>query len=432
MYDWSQQLETTQLASAFQKQSFAELRERVIERHEPYALVSAPIPHEVLATFDIPFMVDVWWSGLVAAKRMSKHYFEFLDRQGYHSGLPKYNALPLATIMDKEHPDPPWGGLPRPAFLVGRLNTSSISRLWSLLAQHFDVPLIALEVPGSTRMYPRWWEMSRWQWEDLYESHRIDFMVAQIRVMIFEIERITGRKFDIDKLRSIMERVNRQAEYLDEVRQIIATAPKCPVRVTEQMTSSMTMQWHRDEEWALNHGRAFRDEVKARAANGIAACPTETYRLMWVGWGLWQNTDFYMAFEQSHGAVFVRSMYLDLAADSYIRYGLADPIRAIASRYASLSEELHTAPWCSEWAVNEAKRYRIDGAIVTLSESKQGAAGGSSLFTVRALEEAGIPVLGLKTDPVDGRSMSESDMRGMLAAFIEERLAPRKSGKQGN
>ena len=40
---------------------------------------------------------------------------------------------------------------------------------------------------------------------------------------------------------------------------------------------------------------------------------------MWVGRGLWSDMGFYQQWEESHGAVFVWSMYLALAADGYIR-----------------------------------------------------------------------------------------------------------------
>ena len=62
---------------------------------------------------------------------------------------------------------------------------------------------------------------------------------------------------------------------------------------------------------------------------------------MWVRAGLWHDTDFYTAFEESHGAVFVWSMYLAFGPDGYIRYGFDDPIEALASRTASFNEYLH-------------------------------------------------------------------------------------------
>jgi hypothetical protein len=59
---------------------------------------------------------------------------------------------------------------------------------------------------------------------------------------------------------------------------------------------------------------------------------------MWIGAGLWHDTGFYTAFESSHRAGFVWSMYLAFGPDGYIRYGLDDPMAALASaRQASTS-----------------------------------------------------------------------------------------------
>ena len=68
-----------------------------------------------------------------------------------------------------------------------------------------------------------------------------------------------------------------------------------------------------------------------------------------------------------------------------------------------------------------AARYRIDGAVVMMSEAGQGAAGGGSRFTVRALEGAGIPTLGLDVDPVS--PFVAEDLQRQVAAFIETRVA---------
>ena len=48
-----------------------------------------------------------------------------------------------------------------------------------------------------------------------------------------------------------------------------------------------------------------------------------------------------MSFEASQGAVFVWSMYLAFGPDGYIRYGLDDPMAALASRTASFGDALH-------------------------------------------------------------------------------------------
>ena len=122
---------------------------------------------------------------------------------------------------------------------------------------------------------------------------------------------------------------------------------------------------------------------------------------MWVGAGLWHDTDFYTAFEDSHRAVFVWSMYLAFGPDGYIRYGLDDPMAALASRTASFNEYLHNPPWAAEWIVAAgASRIESTRRWCCIRGSTRPAATGR-LFIERALEAAGIPVLPIEADVVD-------------------------------
>jgi hypothetical protein len=218
------------------------------------------------------------------------------------------------------------------------------------------------------------------------------------------------------RLRERLALVNQQEEVFDAVRRLIASAPECPVRMTEQITNVMATQWVRGSAWALTHARAFHDEVKQRVDDGVAACPGERARLMWIGVGLWHDTGFYTAFEQSHRAVFVWSMYLAFGPDGYIRYGLDDPMAALASRTASFNEYLHNPPWAAEWIVHQAREHRIDGALVLRPRSMKPAATGR-LFIERALEDAGIPVLPIEAGVVDAREWDADGARAGVARF---------------
>jgi benzoyl-CoA reductase/2-hydroxyglutaryl-CoA dehydratase subunit BcrC/BadD/HgdB len=142
---------------------------------------------------------------------------------------------------------------------------------------------------------------------------------------------------------------------------------------------------------------------------------------MWIGAGLWHDTDFYTAFEMSHRAVFVWSMYLAFGPDGYIRYGLDDPMAALASRTASFNEYLHNPPWAAEWIVHQAREHRIDGALVLRPRSmKPGATG--RLFIERALEDAGIPVLPIDADVVDARGWDADGARASVRSFLDTRV----------
>jgi hypothetical protein len=82
-------------------------------------------------------------------------------------------------------------------------------------------------------------------------------------------------------------------------------------------------------------------------------------------------------------------MYLAFGPDGYIRYGLDDPMAALASRQASFNEYLHNPPWAAEWIVSRHD-HRIDGARAAPRSMKPaGKAGCSS--SVRS--KRGVPVL---------------------------------------
>ena len=68
----------------------------------------------------------------------------------------------------------------------------------------------------------------------------------------------------IDRLRDLMEGVNRQEEYFEDALQMICSAPKTPVRMHEQVANVMAAQWERGSEWAVEHARTFRDEIRNR------------------------------------------------------------------------------------------------------------------------------------------------------------------------
>jgi len=407
------QLKVSHSLRAHQRAWYQDLQERVADG-EPYILTSPIAPHEIFEALDIPFVTDAWYSGLVAARRQSAHFSNVLTEHGYHDGLRRYMALGLGVVLDEDHPDKPWGGLPKAAAVV---STNEGGGGAAELARRWDVPFIGLEQPVMRVMHPEWWSMERRQWEDYDEADRIDFMVDQFEEVVTLAEKVAGRTLDRGRLAEIVHRVNAQEEYFDAVRQIIIDSPKLPARLGEVMSQTMGIQWHRGTPWALEQAAAFHAEVKARADAGQWVCPHERHRLMYVGAGLWQKLDFFDSFEDSHGVVFVRSNYLSIASDGYLRYNFRDPIRALASRYTTLAKQMWIPPLGGAWAVHEAREHRVNGAL-------QLDANRGITFITRALDAAGIPVLDLPVDPVDARSWDDDRMRALVVDFIEQRLEP--------
>jgi len=413
-------LAATARATAFQKEHIQKLRAQV-QSGQPYAICNADTPHEIFHAMDIPIVTNQWWAAYIAAKQLSTEYFDYLQTQGYRGNVCRYCSLGLACSMNPDQSRAPWGGLPKPTVLCARLACDCIQRVFSLWAKELDAPFFALETPGWDNRDPRWFEKTRYGWEQLYEPHRLDLMVDEMKSLIRLVETRTGREFRESRLTHLMNRINEQEELLADAGRLAHETIPCPVAITDQMPNTMIPQWHRGSDWAVEHARAFRDEIAERVRNGHGVAANEKIRMMWIGAGLWHDPGFYNALEESHGAVFVWSMYLPLAGVGYPRYNLADPLRALASRVAGMTEVLHMPPWMNEWMVSEAKRAKIDAALILVPKGSKHSVSGIK-FTKHALEQAGVPVIDLWADMVDSREWSRDDIVGMVGRFLDERL----------
>lgn len=377
---------------AYQREWFQQVRTEVAAG-APLAVVNANSPQEILRAMGVPFVVNQWWASIAAAKQQSGRYFDLLTKHGYPSDAEAYSAQGLAAAFDDDATQAPWGGLPRPRFVQAVLGTDATPRIFDHWARETGADLFLFERSIESRIdFPiDWWDSLQDRWDATLEPERLDLMVAELRTLIERIEAVSDRRFDPDRFVEILDLVNEQEDYYRRTRDLIAGAHPAPVSISDTMPATMVPQWHRGTVWARDAAKAFHDEVAARHAAGEAACPNERLRLMWVGRGMWSDMGFYQRWEESHGAVFVWSMYLALAADGYIRRAAPgqDPMRALAARFVTMGDELRMPTWAGAWHVREAESHAVDGAIA-LSDADP--------FVLRALRQAGVPVLALDLD----------------------------------
>jgi benzoyl-CoA reductase subunit B len=415
------ELDCTARAKEYQKAFGAELRERVVERGEAFAVAQADTPHEIFHALDIPVVSNQWWSAYISAKRLSTRYLAVLDAQGFPSNRCSYCALGLACTLADDPATAPWGGLPKPTVLVARLTCDCIQQVFSAWAAALGTEFFPMEAPAWVRTIPEWYRHSRSRWEEVYDSDRIGLLAEEIRELVALLERKTGRRLDYDRLASLMERINEQEVLLAETAAIAGESRPCPVSLTDQMTNTMIPQWHRGSGWAIEHARRFRDEVRARALAGEGSASVERLRLMWVGAGLWHDTSFYRALEERLGAVFVWSMYLPFAGAQYIREIGGRPLEALASRICSMNEVLHLPPWMPEWLVSEAGRCAIDAAVVLVPPDNRLSQSGT-LLAREALQAAAVPTLLLDADMVNPNRWNRDAAVAVVEQFLRREV----------
>ncbi|MGR3320360.1 MAG: 2-hydroxyacyl-CoA dehydratase family protein [Pseudooceanicola sp.] len=407
------------------QRAWAQSLRRQIAEGAGYAFVNADTPHEVFHALGMPVVVNQWWSSVIAAKQQSAYLLDRAAGMGFHDRLAKYSALPLISALDGDASRQPWGGLPDPAILCARQSADDHQRIFQHWARHSGAPLCLLHAPAPAENLSGWWHRARHDWEAFYGSARLDLMQAQIEALIAQVEKLTGRRFDPQAFADYMARIEAQELIYEDVSRMIAAAPRVPVRISEQIPNVMIPQWHRGSDWALAHAETFRAEVAERIAAGSAVCPDERVRMMWIGAGLWFDTGFYTAFEESHDAVFAWSMYLPFAADGYVRHSKGDDLRALAARCVSMNEQLHQPPWANEWLVKQARDYRIDLAVMLVPENDRPSGYGTR-FIAADLRAAGVEVVEISADMVDARKWDGPAAKVAVTAGIERVTGARR------
>ncbi|GAA0298553.1 hypothetical protein GCM10009087_05460 [Sphingomonas oligophenolica] len=410
---------------AYQRDWFAGVRAEAAAG-KLFAVVNANAPQEMLRALGIPFVVNQWWASIAAAKQQSARYAGLLAAHGLPADVEAYSAQGVAAAFDHDPERAPWGGLPRPDILGAVLSTDATPRLFETWADITGARLQRFQrsIESRWEIPVSWWDGLADDWDNFIEPERLDLFAAELADAIAELETLSGTSFDAARFAEVMDLVNEQEGLYRETRDLVARTVPAPISVVDSMPATMVPQWHRGTVWARDAAREFHDEVAARVAAGEAACRNEQLRLMFVGRGVWGDMGFYQRWEESHGAVFICSMYLSLAADGYIRHHDRgrDPLRALAARFVTMGDELRMPTWAGAWHVKEAEWHQVDGAMA-LSDADP--------LVLRALREAGVPVLELGMDNYVPDPAVEADLDRRVIAFLEGPVAAASARRRG-
>jgi benzoyl-CoA reductase/2-hydroxyglutaryl-CoA dehydratase subunit BcrC/BadD/HgdB len=417
--------------SAYNRKWFLQIK-REVEGGAPLAFVNADIPTEIFKAMDIPVVVNQWWAAVVAAKQKSAAYLGALNAQGYRQNLCKYCSLAYASTQ-VDDADPPWGGLPKPTIVVSSNDCNAQDKIFELWAERTGAAYFSLDRAAPQSRPPAGWQDHlRDGWNAVFGDRVIDFMADQYRELIDFLRVQTGRTFDPERLRGVMDLVNEQEGYYRKTRDLIAATRPAPLNVADQMPATMIPQWHRGTPWGRDRAKLFYEETLAKVDSGQGVVADEKVRLMWLGTGLWYNLGFYEYFEKRYGAVFVWSMYLAIAADAYptdpSRPG-EDPLRTLAARMTKIYAILNTAPYNVEWFKAEALRAGIDGVVSLTGGTEDDCREtfGQHYLVRKAFEEIGVPVLRLGADNTDARTWNDEAIRAQVGAFIEREILGRRA-----
>ena len=248
----------------------------------------------------------------------------------------------------------------------------------------------------------------------------IEKWTGEIAAFAAEVERITGNKLTAESLGAAIKLINEKRRARARVYAARKATNCIPISGKDALLMTQ-IAFFDDPARCAEMANKLADELEQRVADGVSVFPAGTKRILITGTPLAiPNWKLHHIIETSGAAVVCEEMctgtrYFENEVDESATT-LEDQFAALSERYMKNNCACFTPnPGRIDDIVRLAKEYQVDGVIdanlkfCTLYDVEKSSVAA-------ALEDAGIPVLGLETDYTDNDA---GQLRTRIQAFVE-------------
>jgi benzoyl-CoA reductase subunit B len=379
---------------------------------------------ELIRSFDaLPVLPEI--NALQSAMRgKSQGYIAAAERAGHSEDVCSYVKCDVG-MLKAGNIGPTGTRLPRPdLLLLSYTGCYTFMKWFELLREEYGCPTVFLHVPyqGDGRQTPE----------------QRAYVARQIRKeLIPALEKISGQRYDEDRLR---ENLERSARSEDDLVAVLESARLDPSPIDAYFGAvyyvGPIFSAFRGTPEGAAYYRALRAEVQQRASRGEGpATPSgrldrQKYRLVVEGPPNWTHfRDFWRMFSDE-GAVAVASTYTKVGGtyDLGFRHDPADPLGTLADYCSGCYTNL-SLPERVAMLARYAREYRADGFLIHSVKSCNSFSAGQLTILREVEKRTGIPGGFLESDLVDARYFSPANLKNRLESYFQM-LDARRAGAE--
>lgn len=386
---------------------------------------------EVLRSFDIPVTFPEINALQTAFRHVSREYIDEAEDYGYSPDICGY--VKIGVAIQRRNGQHPMGLIPKPKLGLMNNYCNTFLKWGEIWERSFDTPVISLDYPmtrsAGEKPVPG---TDKFNYEKAY-------IKGQIQETIETCEKITGKKFDMDKFRQILEWSNTVNRGWKRVVELNQNTPAIFNALTDGTVYLGIANAMRGTEAAAKYFDDLVEELEYRVAHGIGALEKgdngvqamkQEFRLALVGTPCYPIYAQFNAMFAKWGGVFVYSSYLDFASMGALtgyQYDLEDPLDSYAegqlTMHCSGSDSVfHEADNLKRLA----KDLKLDGVVFHPVKSCRTVSTGMADMRRVVSEDMGLPTLFIESDLVDPDVVSEAPMRNRVDAFFEGLISRRQ------
>ncbi|MBX3460841.1 MAG: benzoyl-CoA reductase subunit B [Planctomycetes bacterium] len=305
--------------------------------------------------------------------------------------------------------------LPKPdLLLLSYTGCFTFLKWFELLRKEYDCPVVMLHVP--------------YQGDGVVTPDMRAYVANQIRdKLIPELEKLSGRKFDPDRLR---EALKRSAAAEDDLVYVLESAKHKPSPIDAYFGGvyyiGPIFTAFRGSQDAVEYYHELREEVDDRIASKLGPVTpdgevhTEKYRIVTEGPPNWTSFREFWKMFYSEGAVVVASTYTKVGGlyDRGFRHDPHHPLETLADYCMGCYTNLNL-PSRINLIESYMREYEADGLLINSVKSCNSFSAGQ-LMILREIEaRTGKPGGFIESDLVDPRYFSAANIKNRLESYFQ-------------
>lgn len=413
-----------------QKQMMAQHYDRLANAGESGEKVASTfVPgnlNELIMCFDLVNNlpeVNAIQSGL---RRQSGAYVMEAEKAGHSEDVCTYVKSDIG-MMAKGNIGPNGKKLPDPdVLLLSYTGCFTFMKWFELLREQYECETIFLQTPYMA--------------DGKVTPNMIQYMVKQLKEdVIPKLEKVSGVKFDIDRLR---EYLGKSARAEDDLVYILQSAKNKPSPIDAYFGGiyyvGPIFGAFRGTDDAIDFYRFLREEVDQRLAAGLGPVTPdgpmaeEKYRLIVEGPPNYTNFRQFWKMFYEEGAVVVASSYSKVGGtyDFGFRHDPARPLETLAEYCLGVYTN-RSLPMRVDMLTNYMTEYQADGLLINSIKSCNSFSAGQLLIMREVEKRTGKPAAFIETDLVDPRYFSAANVKNRLESYFQMVEQKRGSAREG-
>jgi benzoyl-CoA reductase/2-hydroxyglutaryl-CoA dehydratase subunit BcrC/BadD/HgdB len=376
-------------------------------RGEKIGWSSSIFPQEIYQTLDVRVCYPENQAAAIGARRGGERMCTLAEGAGYSNDICAYARTSLAFTLGNEAPECP---MPLPDFVLACNNICNCMTKWyENLGRILGIPVIYIDIP----MNP----------EPEVNQETVEYVKGQFRYAIKQMEEITGKKWEEEKFKKIMEISNRSSRAWLKATKYSGCVPS-PLNGFDLMNHMAVIVCARGTEDAVDAFETLAREYEENVKTGKSTFRgEEKYRIMWEGIACWPWLKATSSGLKDRGINMVATVYADTFGVFY------DDFDGLCKGYCKVAN-----CQCIEYArdnrIKIIRENKCDGGLIHNNRSCKPWSVFMPEMGRQIAEKCGIPVVSFDGDQADPRNFSEAQydtrVQGLMEVMAENK---NKGGK---